>query len=383
MKRYIYIALLLASSFLFVRCDGKNDDEGSDAGQGNRNENYTSYWYYSYGAVGAVTHETMGFGSADEFNPYTVAHRGDTLFVANTAGGHSIILFDKKRNTPLGILREWTDNGQTRTFQSRIDAMAMTDERLYAAGTDSRIHVFALPDLEYITCVGNGNYWDAVFQVQALAVKDGLLYARDKDGGVSIYKEEDIRPGNYAKRYKKTSKASSNNGFNPHYMEVCPDGNIALTDYEWKCIRVLDTSLVTDQMQGGTSIDIEERKLSIEHFKPRTFARLDGRLYVTGDNLAVNIYDLEKNEWLKTLHAVKDFDFGNPERIYTDGDILWVSDINKKKLVKMTAVKCEIREYTQVTDNIVRVEKAATRGGEHEVFYVDITTHEIVDSFAE
>lgn len=104
-----------------------------------------------------------------------------------------------------------------------------------------------------------------MFQVQALAVKDGLIYARDKNGNVSIYKESDVTPENYQKiqRYHQASSSGSpgNNAFAPHYMQVNAAGNILLTDYESRKIRVLNPALVNDDFQDGTSIDVDDQIL--------------------------------------------------------------------------------------------------------------------------
>ena len=54
-------------------------------------------------------------------------------------------------------------------------------------------------------CIGNGNWGGPVFQAQALAVNNGLIYARDKNGKVSIYKESEATQENYqkTKRYRQ------------------------------------------------------------------------------------------------------------------------------------------------------------------------------------
>lgn len=392
MRRY-NIALLFACSFLFAQCSlfdkFKNKDDDGDVPADTEEEgSYTSHWYYSYEAVDRITFETAGLGSADEFTPYAVAALGDTLFVSNVAGTPTVILFDKEKKSPISVVSEWTVNGGTKGFGSRIEAIVPAGERLYVVEQASRIHVFGLPELNYITCIGNGSWGGPVFQSQAVAVKNGMIYSRDKGGTVSLYKESDATAENYEKvqRYKIVAAmpgVGANNGFNAHYMEFDADGKIMLTDYEGMAIRMLDPSLVTDDMKNYTSIDKEDRKLLTETFKPRVFASLDGRLYVTGNNGAINIYDNERKEWVKALKSVKGFAFGNPERVYADGDMLWVSDINKKTLVKMGVFKNEIREYSEAGPDVVEVAKAVSYGEEPETFYVNITTHEVVEPLGE
>lgn len=384
MKRIFIYTLLLVCPLTSMRCT--EETAAPEPITDPDNAAYNSYWYYTYEALETVDYETLGLAAAADFNPYAVAQRGDTLFVANSvAAGNSLILYSKKAKQPLKTISTWTVNGAEKNFTSKINAIVATDKRLYVAEQESLIHVFSLPDMEYFSCIGNGNWNGPVFQAQAITVKDGLIFARDKDGKVSVYKEADVTPENYQKinRYKQAGPnegSASNNGFAAHYMEVDKEGHIMLTAYEAQTIRVLDPSLINDDFNNGTSIDIKESTWQIP-FKPKTFAMTADRMYATGANNAISIYDFEKKEWVKTLKSIKGFAFSNPERIFAqDEHTLWVSDIKKQALVKMGIFKGEIREYTQVNSRIVQVTTARTRSGEEaETFYVDILTHEIVD----
>lgn len=346
---------------------------------------FTSYWYYTYEALDVVDHETLGLSTSGDFQPFTVIERGDTLFIANAGGGSSLIVFDKKNNRPHRIIDAWTVAGQEKKFGSLIEAMALTEERLYVAERQSLIHVFSLPDLEYVSCIGNGTWQGPVFQAQAMTIKDGLIFARNKNGKIRVYKESDVTPENYQKinYYKETGPGagdSSNNAFATHYMEVDPQGRLLLTGYEARAIRVLDPSLINDDFTNGTDIDIAEQTWALP-FKPKTFAMASDRMYATGDNDAISIYDLEREAWVKTLKSVKGFAFSNPTRIYRENDeTFWVSDNSKRVLVKTGVFKGEIREYETVSKNVVKVRSALTRSSEEaDGFYVDLRTHEIID----
>lgn len=385
MKHTFIYMLLLACTLTGMQCTkqeiavpGTEETDDTD---------YTSYWYYTYEMLETIGHETMGLAEANDFNPYTVAQRGDTLFVANIGNASSsLILFSKKSNKPFRTVKTWTFNQQEKSFGSPIEAIVPTADRLYVAERQSRIHVFSLPDMDYVSCIGNGSWGGPVFQAQAMTVKDEMVFARDKDGKVSIYKESDVTPANYQKinRYKKAAPNegnASNNAFATHYMEVDKNGHIMLTAYEAQTIRVLDPSLVTDAMKNDTSIDIKESTWELP-FKPKTFAMCTERMYATGSNDAINIYDFENKAWIKALKTVKGFAFSIPTRIFAqDDNTLWVSDTNKKLLVKTGVFKGEIREYETVSKHLIKVKEAVTRNGATtEEFYVDLRTHEIIDS---
>lgn len=386
MKRTFLYTLLLACAITSIRCTQKDIvPEIKDIDS----MNYTSYWYYTYEALDVITYETMGLKATAEFKPYTVAERGDTLFVANTGTvGNSLIVYSKKAKRPLKTISNWTINGTQKNFQSEINAIVPTEDKLYITEITSFIHVFSLPDMEYLTCIGTGSYNAAaspVCNVQALTVKDGLIYARDKTGTISIYKESDVKPENYQKikRYKQAGPGagdSSNNPFAAHYMEKDAEGHILLTGYMAKSIRVLDPSLVNDSFVNGTNLDIDKLTWALE-FNPKTFATSPERMYATGNNDAINIYDYEQKEWIKTLKSVKGFAFTKPERIYGAADgSFWVSDVTKCTLVRIGVFKGEIREYEIMNNHIIKVKDAVTRNGATvEEFYVDLQTHEVID----
>ncbi len=318
---------------------------GGEAGGGK------SFWYYSYEAVQLMDAESLGMGAAEAFTPNAVAHIGDTLFIANIGkAGNSLLVYSLGEDRLLRTVKTWEFNGEEKSFGSPIEAVVPAGDRLYVAERQSRIHVFRLPGLEYVTCIGNGQWSGPVFQAQAVAVTGGLVFARDKNGKVSVYREADATPENYQKvnRYRQASGNGSpgNNAFAAHTMTVDAEGHILLTDYEGKKIRVLDPALVNDDFRNDGVIDMDDRALLLG-FKPKTLALAAERWYATGDNDAVNIYDCRRGEWVKQLKSVKGYAFSQPARIYAQSDsVFWVSDTHpaKRTLVKMVAYKGEIRE---------------------------------------
>ncbi len=382
MKSYIYPILLLACGIFAARCTKSTDAAPVDPD----NQNYTSYWYYCYEAVSVINHEAVGLTAADEFKPRTVADRGDTLFVANAGtGGYSLILYSKKNKRALSTIKTWTFNNAEKNFGSQIEAIVPTNDRLYVAERNSRVHVFLLPDMQYYSCVGNGDYNGPVFQAQAIAVTNGMLFTRSKDGKIRFFKESDIKPENYQTlKYLRQAGPgagnSSNNDFATHYMEVDKEGHIMLTGYEAKSIRVLDPSLIDDNFKSGTNIDINDLTWSLP-FKPKTFATDSVRMFATGDNDNLNVYDYEKKEWVKKFKGLKGYTLSKPERIYKGADgLFWVSDVTKNAVIQMGVFRGEIREYARINDRLFEVKSAMTRHGqEQETFVVDIATHEIVD----
>ncbi|MDE7356493.1 MAG: quinoprotein amine dehydrogenase [Rikenellaceae bacterium] len=388
MKRFIS-ACLAIGAFALSSCEKEVSHPGVS-------ETYTSHWYYSYEAIQKIDNKSVGLADG-EFTPYTVTTIGDTLLIstlkANNLGNYGIILFDLKTNKPIRTINSWTVNGETQSFvfahkpndAANLDALLKSGDRLYVFDLQSSIHAFQLPSLEYICCIGNGNWNNQVFQAQAGVVKDGLIFARDKDGKISTYKEELIKPENNHKitryRYSAIDGGSSNNGFNAHYMQVVDDV-ILLSDYEKMCIRTIDPSLVNDQMKNGTSLDVHEKLFKLP-FKPRTFALTKDRIYLTGNNSKISIYDRNTHDSITVFNSIKGHTFTFPERIYAQNDsIFWISDRNAKLLVKMQSFKNEIREYDQIGDHIILVKDPQARHtyGAQKGILVDTRTHEIIET---
>lgn len=203
MKIYAYILIVL-SGVLTAQCSKVTLDEicgypsapGGGNGEGEGNGDYNSYWYYSYEAAQLIDAETLGMETAEDFTPYTVAHLGDTLFIANIGkAGSSLLLFSIKKGERLGTLQSWQHDGGEKSFGSQIEAIVPSGNRLYVAERQSRIHVFRLPELSYLTCIGNGQWSGPVFQAQAMTVKDGLIFARDKNGMVKHLQRGGCHPG--------------------------------------------------------------------------------------------------------------------------------------------------------------------------------------------
>ena len=166
MKIYAYILIVL-SGVLTAQCSKVTLDEicgypsapGGGNGEGEGNGDYNSYWYYSYEAAQLIDAETLGMETAEDFTPYTVAHLGDTLFIANIGkAGSSLLLFSIKKGERLGTLQSWQHDGGEKSFGSQIEAIVPSGNRLYVAERQSRIHVFRLPELSYLTCIGNGQW---------------------------------------------------------------------------------------------------------------------------------------------------------------------------------------------------------------------------------
>ena len=134
MKMYVYIWLVLLG-ILTIRCS--SDDIGNPEED---SPEYDSYWYYSYEAAQLVNAETLGMEALEDFSPYTVAHLGDTLFIANIGKeGNSLLVFNTKEGRLLDVVKSWQFDNEERIsgvrskllFRQEIDYMLLSGSRAF------------------------------------------------------------------------------------------------------------------------------------------------------------------------------------------------------------------------------------------------------------
>ena len=134
MKMYVYIWLVLLG-ILTVRCS--SDDIGNLEED---SPEYDSYWYYSYEAAQLVNAETLGMEALEDFSPYSVAHLGDTLFIANIGKeGNSLLVFNTKEGRLLDVVKSWQFDNEERIsgvrskllFRQEIDYMLLSGSRAF------------------------------------------------------------------------------------------------------------------------------------------------------------------------------------------------------------------------------------------------------------
>ena len=64
-----------------------------------------------------------------------------------------MLVFNTKEGRLLDVVKSWQFDNEEKNFGSSIEAIVPAGNRLYVAERQSRIHVFELPDLTYVTCI--------------------------------------------------------------------------------------------------------------------------------------------------------------------------------------------------------------------------------------
>lgn len=350
-KHIVYTVCLLALSLSVGSCTEEEKPEVVVPVQ-KEEEPYTSHYYDSYEAARQLSAEDFGIEKG-KFIPGPSYIKGDTLFVANThKESLSLELYDRKKNQHLASLKNWKYKEANQKFNDIIEAIAVSGDRLYLANKGSRIDVFDVNTLAFITRIGTGDWGDGtnqIFHSHAMVITpDGMIIVRTKKN-LLVYREADVTPERYQKVpfYCRSNSdgIDTNNGFYSHQMVQDSTGIIYLADYGQygnKKIQAIDPALIE---KGNGKVLIDSEKTLRLNFNPCGIALYDDKMIVSAENGSLSIYDRSKESWGNSFRSVKGFSFKKPQKLLIDGNSLWISDINAKVLVEVHIYRNEIREY--------------------------------------
>lgn len=309
------------------------------------------YYYYSYKTAEVVNAEKLGFTS-DEFIPGCTYIYGDTLFVANTQSNHfSVELYSLSAHRKIGSLNQWAYKNEPQVFNNYVEAIDVSDGKLFLANIGSCIDVFDVRTLEFITRIGNRSWGDRTNQflhTHAMAIVGDYIVVRMKNRLQVILKAdvtaEKYQNINFYSRGNSTG-FDTNNDFFPHQMAVDSLGAIYLADYGQygnRKIQVIDTSLIK---KGDNIVMTDEQRTMSLDFNPRGIALYKNMMYISASDGSIRMYDRNKEKFIQSTKSVIGYTFRGAQKMLVTGDRLWVTDVTTREVVGVDILRNEIEEY--------------------------------------
>ena len=262
--------------------------------------------------------------SAASFRPKDVYAYGDTLYVVNDAdSNYSLELFslasDGVKHT--GSIREWTDGEEVRTFSGRPNGVTRANGKLYVTHEGSRTEIFDAKTLQFITCVGNGNWGTGATQtVHAydVVVYKGVIMIRDKRY-VNIIEENSLQPGVLPLIFTRTGNLGEAGG--TYGMAIDDKTGLLYSIHPSRKIHVFNLSGIREGAALATTSQLAYKN------GPYCLDFHEGRMFVSSNGVEKFCeVDSETGEIIKNFTVIGDITLQNPEKFCIRRNTLFIVD---------------------------------------------------------
>jgi hypothetical protein len=172
MKKLLFLVLLLC---FFTNCSKDSYDIEP-----------TNYDYYYPTDAAVITAKQIGDGSGT-LDPKGITIANDKLYICN---GDLLEVFDAKTLAYIKTISNYVKENTTIKL-TNLTSVCIDNGRIYLGG-ESRVFVLDENTNLGISTVGNGQWWQTFVGVYGVAVKDGLVFVKEKNNIIKIFETSQI-----------------------------------------------------------------------------------------------------------------------------------------------------------------------------------------------
>lgn len=205
------IAFFLLLLFSFTNCSKDSYDATK-----------SSYSYYYPTNEAEITASQIGDGTG-KLDPKGIAIANDKLYICN---GDVLEVFNAKTLTFLKTISTYS-KGTTSVPFTKLSSISIDNGRIYLGSVDSRLFVIDENTNLGISIVGNGQWWNTFVHVFGVAVKDGLVFVKEKSTTIKVFETSQItETSNW--NIAPIAKLNTLQGFDEIYSMDIDTGNLVI-----------------------------------------------------------------------------------------------------------------------------------------------------------
>lgn len=190
--------------------------------------NTASYKYYYPTDEATITVSEIGAGTGT-FDPKGITIANNKLYICN---GNVLEIFDATTLKYIKTISNYT-KGTSIIALTKLSSVCVDNGRIYLGSTDSRIFVFDEVTNDGISTVGNGHWSQTFVHVFGLAVKDGLVFVKEKETSIKILETSQITETSDW-NLKPIAKLNTLNGYDQIYSLDVASGNLVVAGRDAK-----------------------------------------------------------------------------------------------------------------------------------------------------
>ncbi len=220
------------------------------------------YTYYYPTEAATLTAQNIP-GSTAAFDPKGIAISKEKLYVVN---GDVLEVFNAVSFAHIKTIKEYV-KGTTTIPLTSLTSVAVDNGRIYVGSTESRLFVFDETTNAGISTVGNGQWWQTFVHVFGVAVKDGLVFVKEKEKSIKVFETSQItETSNW--NLEPIAKLSTLNGYTEVYSMDVYGGNLVVAGRDAKSYLYYNIANIKANAAKSLTTPIEPEKTQFIDIKP-------------------------------------------------------------------------------------------------------------------